>query len=121
MGNFATDWTNRRFKVYYGYLATPEHQYFTPQGVPIMPTDDELKHLRALIFPGSARSVNDPANVFVEEISKFIRKVMAEYHEIKLFGSCFGHQIFGHAMGGKTEQMTDIDPKRMKIIGREYI
>jgi len=65
--------------------------------------------------------VHDPQNAFVPVVSAFIRQVLDEHPDIKLFGSCFGHQIFGHALGGKTCQMTDIPTEREKIIGRELI
>lgn len=29
--------------------------------------------------------------------------------------------MFGNALGGKCEQMKDIDPRRKKILGREHI
>lgn len=73
------------------------------------------------MFPGSARAVHDPSNLFVPVVSAFIRRVLDHHPNIKLFGSCFGHQIFGHALGGKTGQMTDIPSSREKIIGRELI
>ena len=50
-----------------------------------------------------------------------IRDVMENYPDIKLFGSCFGHQIFAHALGGNVELMTSIPEDRKKIIGRELI
>ncbi|TNV85281.1 hypothetical protein FGO68_gene2777 [Halteria grandinella] len=108
MGNFATDWTNKRWKVYSAFRCE-------------LPSEEDLKSIKALVFPGSARAVHDPSNAFVEVVSKFIRKVLADHSEIKLFGSCFGHQIFGHALGGRTEQMKGIPEVRQKIIGREYI
>lgn len=87
-----------------------------------IPTDEELStSIKALIFPGSAHAVHNPSSKFVPTVSAMIRNVMDNYKHIKLFGSCFGHQIFAHALGGQTEQMRDIDPARQKIIGREHI
>jgi GMP synthase-like glutamine amidotransferase len=86
-----------------------------------LPSEEDLKTIKVLVFPGSARAVHDETNLFVPVVAAFIRKVMQEHSDIKLFGSCFGHQIFGHALGGSTEQMRDIPGWRQKIIGREHI
>ena len=82
---------------------------------------DDLHSIKALIFPGSARAVYEKSNTFVDTVSKMILDVMENYPDIKLFGSCFGHQIFAHALGGEVEQMTSIPEDRKKIIGRELI
>ncbi len=55
-----------------------------------MPNDDELKSMKVLVFPGSAMAVYDESNLFVPVVSELIRKVMNQYEDIKLFGSCFG-------------------------------
>ncbi len=89
IGQLATD-GEKRWKVYLGY----KHE---------VPTMEDLKSIKALIFTGSARAVYDQQNTFVETISEMIRNVMENYPDIKLFGSCFGHQIFAHALGGKVE------------------
>jgi GMP synthase-like glutamine amidotransferase len=107
MGNLSVDW-ERRWKVYIAYKCE-------------VPTDEDLKSIKALVFPGSARAVYDESNLFVPVVSEFIRKVIDRLPHIKLFGSCFGHQIFAHALFGQVEQMKDISPDRVKIIGREHI
>ena len=68
-----------------------------------VPSKEDLKSIKAIIFPGSARAVYDKSNTFVETVSEIIRDVLENYPETKLFGSCFGHQIFAHALGGKVE------------------
>ena len=68
-----------------------------------VPSKEDLKCIKALIFPGSSRAVYDKSNTFVETVSILIRDVMENYTEIKLFGSCFGHQIFAHALVGNVE------------------
>ena len=107
MGQLAVD-RNRRWKVYLAY----KHEF---------PSKEDLKSIKALIFPGSARAVYDKSNTFVDTVSEMIRDVMENYPEIKLFGSCFGHQIFAHALGGAVELMNSIPEDRKKIIGRELI
>ena len=77
MGNLSTDW-ERRWKVYLSYKNE-------------VPTEEDLKSIKALVFPGSARAVYDEKNIFVPVVSEFICKVMNSYPKIKLFGSCFGH------------------------------
>ena len=89
IGNLATDWS-QRWRVYLGFKCE-------------LPSHEDLQSIRVLVFPGSARAVYDESNLFVPEVSAFIRKVMSDHPKIKLFGSCFGHQIFGHALGGRTE------------------
>ena len=76
MGNLSIEW-DRRWKVYLAY----KHE---------VPNDDELKSMKALVFPGSAMAVYDESNLFVPIVSELIRKVMNHYEDIKLFGSCFG-------------------------------
>jgi GMP synthase-like glutamine amidotransferase len=86
-----------------------------------VPSKEDLKSIKVNIFPGSARAVYEKSNTFVDTVSEMIRDVIENYPEIKLFGSCFGHQIFAHALGGKVEQMTSIPEDRKKVIGRELI
>jgi GMP synthase-like glutamine amidotransferase len=107
MGNLSVDW-EKRWKVYLSYKNE-------------IPTLEDLKTIKALVFPGSSKAVYDERNLFVPVVSELIRNVMNDYHQIKLFGSCFGHQIFAHALGGRVEQMKSIAPERVKIIGREHI
>jgi len=45
MGNLSVDW-ERRWKVYIAYKCE-------------VPTDEDLKSIKALVFPGSARAVYD--------------------------------------------------------------
>ena len=108
MGQFSKDWNNKRWKVFLGFKGE-------------LPTEGDLQSIKVLVFPGSARAVYDESNLFVSVVSAFIRKVMESYPSVKLFGSCFGHQIFGHALGGQTSQMQGIPSWRQKIIGREHI
>ena len=65
MGNLSVDW-ERRWKVYLAYKNE-------------VPTNEDLKSIKALVFPGSARAVYDESNLFVPIVSEFIRKVM-DFH-----------------------------------------
>ena len=78
MGQFSTDLVNRRWKVYLSFNCE-------------IPSEEDLKTIKVLVFPGSARAVHDERNAFVPVVSNFIRNVMENYSDIKLFGSCFGH------------------------------
>jgi GMP synthase-like glutamine amidotransferase len=98
IGQLTRDW-DKRWKVYLAFKME-------------LPSEEELKSIKILVFPGSARAVYDEENLFVPVVSEFIRKVMSEYSNIKLFGSCFGHQMFAHALGGHVEKMKDISPER---------
>lgn len=65
MGNLSVDW-DRRWKVYLAY----KHE---------IPSDEDLKTIKALVYPGSARAVYDESNLFVPVVSEFTRKVMDHY------------------------------------------
>ena len=97
-----------KWKAYNGYLE-------------ILPTDEDLKTIKVLVFPGSGFSVYDEKNKFVEIVGEFVRKVYNEYPHIKMFGSCFGHQIIAHSLGGRCSKMLDLPKERAKIVGREHI
>jgi GMP synthase-like glutamine amidotransferase len=55
------------------------------------PSDEELKNIRAIVCPGSYRSVYEPDLPTIESYKRFIRKVYSEFPHIKMAGVCFGH------------------------------
>ncbi len=55
------------------------------------PSDEELSHMKGIIFPGSKYSVYDTTVPWIEPYKQFIRKVYDKYPSIKLVGICFGH------------------------------
>lgn len=55
-----------------------------------LPSEEDLKTLKAVIIPGSSRSAYDNTTTWIPEIKDFIRTVLNEYPNIKLVGGCFG-------------------------------
>lgn len=51
----------------------------------------------AILITGSAASAYDP-HPWIADLEKFIQVVHDEYPLIKMFGSCFGHQIIAQAL-----------------------
>ena len=67
------------------------------------PSEAELNHIKAIIIPGSERSVRDSDNKthWVHALKKFIQKVYEKHSHIKILGHCFGCEIVAEALGGK--------------------
>lgn len=82
-----------------------------------LPSDEELRHLKAIIIPGSSASAcNNEKLSWITNFQRFIVKVYTEYPQIKILGICFGSQIVAAALGGKVERMN-----RKMFIGKEII
>ncbi len=58
----------------------------------------ELTHASAVFITGSALSVTDELP-WKERVSKALRALVDA--EVPLLGICFGHQLLGHALGGR--------------------
>lgn len=56
-----------------------------------------LSAIDAILITGSASSAYDPAP-WIGELQSFIRTVYASYPLVKIFGSCFGHQVIAQAL-----------------------
>jgi GMP synthase-like glutamine amidotransferase len=55
------------------------------------PSTEELKHLKAIILPGSFHGVYEDWNTWIEPLKKLINTVYYEYPHIRMAGICFGH------------------------------
>jgi len=55
------------------------------------PTEEELVHLKGIIFPGSKHSVYDDSVSWMEPLRKLVKMVYEEHQHIKMVGVCFGH------------------------------
>ncbi|PYI05383.1 hypothetical protein BO78DRAFT_461937 [Aspergillus sclerotiicarbonarius CBS 121057] len=54
--------------------------------------------ITAILITGSVASVYDPSLPWVPPIIDFVRTVYERYPHVKIFGSCFGHQLIAHAL-----------------------
>lgn len=70
--------------------ATPRSPAEPNAGGPFSPID-------AILITGSACSAYDP-HPWVAQLQSFIQTVHVKYPLVKIFGSCFGHQIIAHAL-----------------------
>ncbi len=72
------------------------------------PSDSELSSVKGLVITGSHRMISEEMHVdFLAKLDDFVRKVYHDYPHIKLVGSCFGHQIIAHSLGGTVEKIAD--------------
>jgi len=55
-----------------------------------LPTREELKHVRGIIFPG-ARFATYEGLEWIAKLKEFARMVLEEFPSIKMVGICFGH------------------------------
>ena len=71
---------------------------------PFSPTDatssGPLSAIDAILITGSAGSAYD-ADPWIRELETYIRTVHANFPLVKIFGSCFGHQIIAQALLSK--------------------
>jgi hypothetical protein len=56
-----------------------------------LPSDDDLKSIKAIIFPGSGHAVyNEHKVAWITDLKHFIRRILNEHPHIKIIGGCFG-------------------------------
>ncbi|KAJ5655851.1 hypothetical protein N7507_007801 [Penicillium longicatenatum] len=70
--------------------STPRSPADSKAGGPFSPID-------AILITGSASSTYDP-HPWIQELESFIQIVYTNFPLIKIFGSCFGHQIIAQAL-----------------------
>ncbi|PWY83659.1 hypothetical protein BO94DRAFT_625262 [Aspergillus sclerotioniger CBS 115572] len=63
--------------------------------------------ISAILITGSVASVYDPTLKWVSPVVEFIRTVYERYPHVKIFGSCFGHQIVAQALLSASSCSTD--------------
>ena len=56
----------------------------------LLPSEEELKHMQAIIIPGSKNSVLDESVSWIPLLTRFVQKVYEEYPHVKIIGICFG-------------------------------
>jgi len=85
-----------------------------------LPSEEDLKSLKAIIIPGSSHSVYNATVSWIPHLKDFIRNVINEHPHIKLIGGCFGEQVTAAAMGGHVEKMP-YNAENPKCLGREHV
>lgn len=69
-----------------------------------LPSDEELKNLKAIVIPGSGQAAYNQVPWY-KDLFECIRKIHLEYTHINLLGICFGAQASAQALGGKVQRM----------------
>ncbi|KAF2867729.1 class I glutamine amidotransferase-like protein [Massariosphaeria phaeospora] len=77
------------------------------------PSSLSLPTTSALLITGSAASAYDDA-AWIRRLERFLRSVYAEWPRVKVFGSCFGHQVVCRALLGG-DVVVERDPKGWEI------
>ncbi|RAH42380.1 type 1 glutamine amidotransferase [Aspergillus brunneoviolaceus CBS 621.78] len=54
--------------------------------------------ITAILITGSAAAAYDPTKPWIAALTTFLQTVHSQYQGVRLFGSCFGHQILARAL-----------------------
>jgi GMP synthase-like glutamine amidotransferase len=84
------------------------------------PAEEELKHLKGIIFTGSRYSVNDEHS-WLLPLKKKIQNTYANYPSVKMLGVCFGNQLLCTALGGEVERMTNLEGRPLWLCKDEVV
>ncbi|KAH6717153.1 class I glutamine amidotransferase-like protein [Leptodontidium sp. MPI-SDFR-AT-0119] len=80
-----------------------------------LPTSEELDHIDGLIITGSAAAAYD-AEPWIKSLTEFVKSIYISHPYIKLFGSCFGHQLICNALfSTPLEPVVSRDPKGYEL------
>ncbi|PYI21194.1 hypothetical protein BO99DRAFT_480560 [Aspergillus violaceofuscus CBS 115571] len=71
--------------------------------------------ITGILITGSSASAYDPTKSWIAPLTTFLQTVHAQYPSVRLFGSCFGHQILARALleldtGGRRQQQQQQQP-----------
>lgn len=65
---------------------------------------DDINVIDAVLITGSVSSVYDkPREPWIGQLEAYIRRLFASFPQVKIFGSCFGHQIIAEALLAQPE------------------
>ncbi|RAK97446.1 type 1 glutamine amidotransferase [Aspergillus ibericus CBS 121593] len=86
-----------------GHLPSFSSLLTTPSHPPPNPKEEGAVNpltipISALLITGSAASVYDPTLPWIPPLIDFLRTVYENYPRVKLFGSCFGHQLIAYSL-----------------------
>ncbi|KAH8597262.1 class I glutamine amidotransferase-like protein [Bisporella sp. PMI_857] len=62
-----------------------------------LPSEAELKDVNGVIITGSSASAYD-ATPWIQNLAQWTSGLYYKHPEVKIFGSCFGHQLLCHAL-----------------------
>ncbi|PVH82737.1 class I glutamine amidotransferase-like protein [Cadophora sp. DSE1049] len=80
-----------------------------------LPTFEELHHIDGIIITGSAAAAYD-AEPWIKSLMEFVKNIYISHPHIKLFGSCFGHQLICNALfSTPLEPVVSRDPKGFEL------
>ncbi|CAM1507965.1 Fc.00g048130.m01.CDS01 [Cosmosporella sp. VM-42] len=73
-----------------------------------------LSDFDAIIVSGSASSSYDDAE-WIHRLNEYLATTYQNYPKVKIFGSCFGHQIICQSLLGKSGCIVEKDPKGWEL------
>ncbi|CAI2369289.1 unnamed protein product [Moneuplotes crassus] len=73
------------------------------------PNEDELKSLKGLVIPGNEDDPDDDFEYLVKA-KEMIKLIHTDYPNIKVFGSCAGHQLIAASLGGECAKLDLTSP-----------
>ncbi|PYH85111.1 hypothetical protein BO82DRAFT_381126 [Aspergillus uvarum CBS 121591] len=86
----------------YTSLQKPAASPSTPQATSDAASEERLNPLSipitGILITGSSASAYDPTKPWIPPLTTFLQTVHAQYPSVRLFGSCFGHQILARAL-----------------------
>ncbi|RHZ43367.1 type 1 glutamine amidotransferase [Aspergillus thermomutatus] len=82
-----------------GGIFPPSHLLLPHPSQPSDSETDRIRKIDAILLTGSSASVYRPHHhPWIPPLQSFLADVYANYPHIKLFGSCFGHQVLAQAL-----------------------
>ncbi|OAK97449.1 class I glutamine amidotransferase-like protein [Phaeosphaeriaceae sp. SRC1lsM3a] len=79
---------------------------------------NNISDFDAIVISGSANSAYDDLE-WIHSLTKFVQDVYYKERNIRIFGSCFGHQLIGHALLGAYDVRVEKDPSGWELGVRE--
>jgi GMP synthase-like glutamine amidotransferase len=92
------------------------HLEITSQDFNVMKSEypSDLSGFDAILISGSASSAYDDVD-WIHTLNAYIKNVYCSQPQIKIFGSCFGHQLICHALLSEHDVRVEKDPSGWEI------